>query len=121
VAYVQETGIAQIREKEESLTRRLLEGLQAIDGVTEHGPREPERRLPVLSFNIAGIRPSDVGHALDRESGVMARVGLHCAPAAHETLGTSPGGTVRLSLSCLNTEDQVDRCLEALAALAGRR
>ena len=50
----------------------------------------------------------------------MTRVGLHCAPSAHKTLGTLPAGTIRFSFGWWNTEDQVDRALEALELIKGK-
>ena len=62
--------------------------------------------------------PSEVGLRLDEEFGILCRVGLHCAPAAHKTLGTFPTGTVRFSLGAFNTAEEVDRALEAVERLA---
>ena len=58
--------------------------------------------------------------ALEREYGIMVRVGLHCAPNAHKTLGTYPMGTVRFSFGWQNTVQQVDTALLALSRLCGR-
>jgi selenocysteine lyase/cysteine desulfurase len=55
---------------------------------------------------------------LDEEHGVMCRVGLHCAPAAHKTLGTFPDGTVRFGLSAFNTLEEVAIAVEAVRQLA---
>jgi cysteine desulfurase/selenocysteine lyase len=51
---------------------------------------DAERQTATVSFNIAGMEPSEVGLRLDEEYGIMCRVGLHCAPAAHKTIGTFP-------------------------------
>jgi selenocysteine lyase/cysteine desulfurase len=55
---------------------------------------------------------------LDDEYGMMCRVGLHCAPAAHRTIGTFPTGTVRFGLGAFNTPEQVDAALDAVRTLA---
>jgi selenocysteine lyase/cysteine desulfurase len=55
-----------------------------------------------------------LGFRLDREYGICCRVGLHCAPEAHGTIGTFPGGTVRLSPGHFNTVDDIDRTLQAI-------
>ena len=57
---------------------------------------------------------------LDEEFGVLCRVGLHCAPAAHRTIGTFPAGTVRWSLGLLNTEADVAEALAALESIVER-
>jgi cysteine desulfurase family protein len=72
----------------------------------------------VISFNIEGMEPSLVAQKLSDEYGIMARAGLHCAPLAHETLGTFPDGTVRFSFSIFNTKDEVDFAITALSAIA---
>ena len=60
-----------------------------------------KERVAVVSLNIEGKDPSEVGYALDEQYGIMTRVGLHCAPLAHRTIGTYPIGTVRFSFGLL--------------------
>ena len=71
-----------------------------------------------MSFTIAGCEPSEVGQLLDEEYGVLCRVGLHCAPAAHRTLGTFPAGTVRFALGAFSTAADVDEAVRAVAGIA---
>jgi cysteine desulfurase family protein len=118
VRWVLERGVDDIRDHERTLTKRLVEGLLNIHGVTVHGPLSAERQTATVSFNIAGMEPSEVGLALDDEHEILCRVGLHCAPAAHKTLGTFPVGSVRFGLSVFNTADEVDSALGAVAQLA---
>ena len=54
---------------------------------------------------------------LDSTYGIMTRVGLHCAPNAHKTLGTYPKGTLRFSFGSENTKQELDIALDALSAL----
>jgi cysteine desulfurase family protein len=117
-AYILAQGLATVREKEEVLTRRFLDHLQAFDGdVTLYGPRSAQDRIPLISFNIRDISPSDAALYLDEKWGILCRPGLHCAPAAHRTIGTFPQGTVRFSFGFFNTEEQVDLAAEALRNL----
>ena len=58
-------------------------------------------------------------YELDASYGVMTRVGLHCAPNAHKTLGTYPEGTIRFSFGPENTKAEVDLALRALAEITG--
>ena len=118
VRWVLERGVETIRAHEQDLTHRMLEGLQAIPGVTVYGGLDPARQTATISFHIDGLEPSEVGLRLDEEYGIMCRVGLHCAPAAHKTLGTFPDGSVRFGLGVLNTEEEVDVALSAVAQLA---
>jgi cysteine desulfurase family protein len=134
VRWLLERGVQTIRSHEEALTRRLLQGLRAIPstprlsspksgsgqrpGVTIYGGQDAERQTATVSFNVAGMQPSEAGLRLDEEHGILCRVGLHCAPAAHQTLGTFPGGTVRFGLGAFNTADDVDAAIEAVRSLA---
>jgi len=86
--------------------------------VTVYGGLDAELQTATVSFNVADQFPSDVGLRLDEEFGIMCRVGLHCAPAAHRTIGTFPSGTVRFGMSYFNTAEEVDQALEAVAAVA---
>jgi cysteine desulfurase / selenocysteine lyase len=118
VHWVLERGVAAIRAHEVALSRRLMEGLQAIPGVVVYGTLDPELQTATISFNIAGMAPSEVGLRLDDEYGILCRVGLHCAPAAHKTIGTFPAGSVRFGLSAFNTAQEVHLAIEAVHALA---
>jgi cysteine desulfurase family protein len=119
VRWVLEQGVGAIRQHELELTQRLIDGLQEIPGVTVFGGLDATHQTATVSFNIAGLEPSEVGLRLDDEHDIMSRVGLHCAPAAHKTLGTFPAGTVRFGLSAFNTLDQVDRATQAVRGIAG--
>jgi len=120
VRFILEAGVETIRRHDETLTAQLLAGLQGIAGVTVYGARRAEAQSPTVAFNIAGLSPADVGLALDDEFGVLCRIGLHCAPAAHRTIGTFPRGAVRFGLGYFNTAGEVEAALEAVRALARR-
>jgi cysteine desulfurase family protein len=117
VRWVQERGVERIRAHEMMLTQRLWDGLSAIPGVAIYGDPGATQRMAVVSFNIEGMEPSEVGLRLDEECQIMCRVGLHCAPAAHRTLGTFPRGTVRLGLGAFNTLEDVEMVLAAVEEL----
>jgi selenocysteine lyase/cysteine desulfurase len=110
-------GIAAIRQREMRLTQLLLEGLADIQGVTVHGPGDASRMAGVVSFGVDGTSPSDTACALADRFDILTRPGLHCAPAAHRTLGTFPMGTVRCSLGVFTTEADIRTTLRALAGL----
>ena len=71
-------------------------------------------RTGVVSIQTLRKELAQAAYELDADHGVMTRVGLHCAPRAHQTLGTYPEGTVRFSFGHGNTEAEVDYCLDAL-------
>ncbi|MFC1595861.1 aminotransferase class V-fold PLP-dependent enzyme [Candidatus Margulisiibacteriota bacterium] len=119
--YLANFGLKQIRATEQALVTRLLTGLSEIKSVNLYGPGPEQMRLPVISFNIEGKQPSQVGLELDQQYGIMCRIGLHCAPNAHRAVGTFPAGTVRLSPGYFNTPEQVDKTLEAVRKIAERK
>lgn len=112
------TGVNTIRTHDQALTTRLLAGLALIEQVKIYGPQQADCRASVVSFNIAGKSPSEVGLQLDECYEVMCRVGLHCAPSAHRVLGTFPTGTVRFGLSYFNTFAEIDTAVAAVKQIA---
>ena len=114
VRVVLERGVDDIRAHEVEVTTSLLEGLQGIPSVRVYGPADPQRRTAVVSFTVAGRHVSDVGLRLDEEHGVLCRVGLHCAPATHRTIGTFPTGTVRMAPGIWTTRPEVEAAVEAV-------
>jgi selenocysteine lyase/cysteine desulfurase len=116
--WVLEQSVETIRAHEVNLTRQLIARLIDIPGVTVYGGLEASRQTATVSFNINDMPPSEVGLRLDEEYEVMCRVGLHCTPAAHKTLGTFPVGAVRFSLAAFNTPEEVEAAVDAVAQLA---
>jgi len=116
--YVLGRGIDNIRAEELVLTRYFLDKLKAINGVHIYGSNDASRQIPVVSFNIAGLTSSETSFALDEKYDIMSRPGLHCAPAAHKTIGTFPGGTVRFSFGYFNTKEEIEYALDAISHLA---
>ena len=119
VQFVLEKGIEQIRQYEIRLIQKLTDGLKKLPQVRLYGLENGLERTATLSFNIERLFPSDVAFRLERQFGILCRPGLQCAPAAHRTIGTFPEGTVRFSLSYLNTEEHVDQALQAVGHLVG--
>lgn len=118
IRWIEERGLEAIRIHETLLTEHLINGLLSIGGVTVHGTNEAFRQTATVSFTIQGQLPSDTGQRLDEDFGILCRVGLHCAPAAHRTLGTFPDGTVRFGLGFFNSDDEIIRGLAAVQQLA---
>ena len=121
VRWVLAQGVETIRAHEVALTQQLTNGLAGIPGVTVYGGLDAERQTATISFVVAGLETSDIGLLLDEEYEIMCRVGLHCAPAAHRTIGTFPTGTVRFGLGASNTSQEVEVALDAVRALAQKR
>lgn len=108
------TGIATTRARELDLTKELLEGLSAMEDITIYGTTDIDCKVPVVSFNIAGQTASEVATVLDQKYKIMVRPGLQCAPLIHKTLGTSPNGTVRVSLGASSTQKDIHSLLSAV-------
>lgn len=121
VEFVLERGVDEIREHELALTHRFLDRARDdVEGIIVYGGLDEKRQTSCVSFNIEGCSQSDIGLYLDDEHGIMCRVGLHCAPLAHRTIGTFPDGTVRFGMGCFNTLEEVDLAIEALGELVRR-
>jgi len=118
VRWVMEQGVEELRDRGRGFTKRLIERLGNIPGVTVYGTLDAAKQLPVVSFTLDCLEPGELGLLLDERFGVAARVGLHCSPLAHSTLGTFPSGTVRLSLSAFTTVADVDAAIDAVRQLA---
>ena len=119
VEFVLQQGIDKIQQKEKFLTEQILKALYQIPSVYIYGPAAGYDRGGVISFNIQGWAPSDLAVVLDTSFDIAVRSGLHCAPDAHAMLGTlQTGGTVRIGLSYLNTEEEVDTCIRAIHEIA---
>ena len=113
--FVMERGISSIREHEIALARKLEEGLGNIPGVRLYGTNDWEKRSAVVSFTSEKRQTSEIGFRLDEEFGILCRVGLHCAPAAHCAIGSFPGGTVRFMPGPQTGVDEINATVVAVA------
>jgi cysteine desulfurase/selenocysteine lyase len=102
-----------------TLTARLLERLQGLDGVTVHGPQSTANRTSVVSITIDGYEPQELAAVLEASHRIQCRAGLHCAPRMHAALGTTAGGgTLRISPGFSTTLDEIDTLATALEEVA---
>jgi len=115
--YILSEGIRAINEKEVKLTECFLSEMRECDEVEIIGVKGIRGRTGVVSLNFPGKDNAEIAAALDRDYGIMARCGLHCAPAAHKTLGTYPHGTVRFSFGYFNTLDEIGYIARAIRQL----
>ncbi|MCU6765847.1 aminotransferase class V-fold PLP-dependent enzyme [Blautia ammoniilytica] len=111
-------SMEQIRTKELSLTGYFLEKLMELDPSEKHiriiGRKDLSMRSAVVSIQTLDEDMASVAWHLDHDYHIMTRVGLHCAPNAHKTLGTYPAGTIRFSFGPQNTNNEIDFCIRAL-------
>jgi cysteine desulfurase/selenocysteine lyase len=116
-----QAGVAWLgtRSREEAATPRMLidkviEALLTMPRVRLYGIAPDTARVPLLTFNIAGVAPSEVGSILDHSFGIAVRTGLHCAPLAHRWLGTAPEGAVRISPGPFTSAEEIDAFIAAI-------
>ena len=119
VRYMQQLGMERMVAYETRLTERLLDGLGSIAGVTVYGTTELHRRVPTVTFNVAGRAPADVAAYLG-DHGVFVWDGNYYAYELMQRLGLEDtGGAVRVGAAHYNTFEEIDRFLELVAAVSG--
>ncbi|WZL73148.1 aminotransferase class V-fold PLP-dependent enzyme [Clostridiaceae bacterium 35-E11] len=114
VAFILEEGLDKIRNHEEALTAYMLSELKKIEKIIVYGPQDSKKQAAVISINIGEEDSSEVSYVLDKVFDIAVRSGLHCAPMAHQTLGTFEQGTVRFSLGYFTTKEDIIKAVEAL-------
>lgn len=114
IEWVAQRGVANLHEHGSALKMRLYEGLAAISGVRVLSPAAPEG-VPLITLVPTTMDVPTFASRLDRESGVLIRAGIHCAPEAHHVLGSEKTGAVRFSLGWSTTEEEVDYAIDAVA------
>lgn len=114
IKFLNKEGIENIHNKEKELTKYALEKLETVKDIEIYGPKDCEKMLSVISFNIKDKRPEDVGSILDQKYDIMLRAGLHCAPTAHSVIGIKERGTLRIGLGYFNEKEDIDKLVEAL-------
>lgn len=118
LTYLEETGLESIREKELALMRRFYEGITQIPDVKVYGDFETSKRCPIVTFNIGEYDSAQVSDELLMEYDIATRPGAHCAPLMHKAFQTVEQGAVRFSFSHYNTEEEVDKAVQAIRELA---
>ena len=115
--WINERGLDNIAAHELALTQKFIDGIKPLENdgkIRILGMPSTEERVGVVSIQTLQHDLADVAFKLDFEYGIMTRVGLHCAPNAHKTLGTYPTGTIRFSFGNFNTEEDVQTAVNAL-------
>lgn len=115
--YLEEKGVHNLFEKKMRLMEYAMVEIKEIDGVRIVGKQDLKDRVAVLSLDFEKIDNAEAAFILEQEYGIMTRVGLHCAPMAHKSLGTFPQGTVRVAFSPFNTFVEVENLIKALKSL----
>jgi len=116
VRYLEAIGMDRVRDHEERLARRMLDGLAALPGITVVGPPADEPRSGLAAFVVDGVHAHDVSQYLDAK-GVAVRSGHHCAQPLHRRLGVP--ATSRASTYVYTTEEDVDRFVAGVGEIRG--
>lgn len=117
LTWLQQQGIGKILTHELTLTQQFLDGLQQLEAqklLRIIGKRDCTDRVGVVSVSTEKMDIAELAFILADKYGIATRVGLHCAPNAHKTLGTYPTGTLRFSFGRHNTAEEVNIALQAL-------
>ena len=118
VVFVVQTGIERIQYHKANLVNKLIDGLKQIPGVILYSVDDRKRNSGIVAMNLGNMDSTELSYILDRDFGICTRGGLHCAPAAHEVLGTIGRGTVRFSPGCFNTENEIVETIDAIERIA---
>lgn len=115
--WIEAEGVEALRERELKLKVQLVQQLQQIPSVEICSPLS-DHGLGIVTIRMGGYDPAELAGLLDRRFGIQGRAGLHCAPEAHEVMGTVRTGAFRISLGWATTGEEIGRTLEALRMLA---
>jgi cysteine desulfurase/selenocysteine lyase len=110
--------LAKVHAHEMRLTAQFLEGLRKIRNLHVYGPKNPAQQIAVISLRLGEFAPLELSHRLFERGKLMTRSGLHCAPGAHQAIGTYPLGTTRFSFGYFNTPDDIERAIKVLGEIA---
>ncbi len=121
INFIEDIGINNIRDHEINLTSHFLDGLKDITGINIFTPPDYYQNVAVISLLLESVDAGELGDILENTFGIICRTGLHCAPLAHQALGTYPEGTVRFSPGYFNTLEEVDYVINALSEIASLR
>ena len=117
LSYLESEGIDTIHQKKMALTKYFFEHISSIPQARIIGKTDLADRLAVVSLDFPDYDNAQIAFSLEQDYGIMTRVGLHCAPLAHQTLHTMPQGTIRFAFSSFNTTSEIDQCILGLREL----
>jgi cysteine desulfurase family protein len=119
VQWVAERTVESLHAHDTDLVRTFIDGVEGVEGLTYYGPRGVKNRVGVFAVRVEGFDPQELSAILEANYGILTRSGIHCAPLAHEALGTaSCGGATRLSFGPFLTKQDVSYATDALAEIA---
>ena len=119
VQWVARRGVESLAAHDQDLVRTFIDGIADVEGLTYYGPRGVKNRVGVFSVRVEGFDPHELSAVLEASYGILTRSGIHCAPLAHEAIGTaSGGGATRFSFGPFLSKQDVKFATDALAEIA---
>jgi selenocysteine lyase/cysteine desulfurase len=119
LAWILKKTIAALHDHDRALTKTFLEEVDGVEGLTYYGPQGIKNRMGVFSVRIRDLDPITLSRRLESEFGILTRPGIHCAPHAHATIGTTQfGGTTRLSFGAFLQPNEIRYAADALSTIA---
>ena len=121
--WLKQTTCSAVKQHELMLTQYFLDGIASLnnENILIAGRRDISQRTGVVSIQVKNREMAQLAYELDDKFGIMTRVGLHCAPSAHKTLGTYPQGTIRFSFGWWNTREDIEAAINVLEILTKER
>ena len=113
IRWIEEQTLSKLSLKSRELLSKLRVAFESVSGIKCYSGEGN-----VLSVTIDGIDNGSAAIEMENRYGIMTRIGLHCAPLAHRTLGTFPNGTIRFAVSPFTTEEEIEICIRACRELA---
>ena len=114
IEFINSEGLNTIREHNKNLRNNLIDGISNISNYTIYGDLSSDLGTSCISISHSKMDISELSFMLDNDFNISNRSGLHCAPIAHQTIGSYPNGTVRLSLGYFNTIDEIKYTIDCL-------
>ena len=118
IKYINQEGMDNLRKHKELLIKKIEDALSEMQKVVIIGRSKEIRQLPVINLKIKNMDVSETGYILENSFQIITRAGLHCAPLIHKSLGTFPKGSVRISPSSFNTEEEIGTFIDAISKIA---
>jgi cysteine desulfurase/selenocysteine lyase len=119
VSFIRDIGISNIQLKKQHLIEILFNGLGKVSDISIYSP-PPEQNSGIFAMSIQDLDSTEVGYLLDRKFGICTRAGFHCAPLAHQSLGTADRGLVRISPGYFNDETEIELTIKAIKSIVNR-
>ncbi len=114
ITYIMDTGLENIRKHEQGLHRYMFNRLTEIPKIKLYGPPADHHCACIISITTGQADSGEIGYILENNYSILCRTGLHCAPLAHQAIGSFPAGTIRFSPGPFSTTRDIDYLVNAL-------